>query len=345
MNGNQYGNLQAPCSTMDYKTAGVNIEAGEALVDSIKPFVKATRTPGVLSEIGLFGGFYDARFPDLEHPVLVASADGVGTKLKVAVMAGVHDTVGQCLVNHCVDDILACGARPLFFLDYFATGKLESGVARDVIKGMAQACVENTCALLGGETAEMPSIYADGDYDVAGTIVGVVDKSKILNGSRVNEGDVLIGLPSTGLHTNGFSLARAALFPAFGIDQHVDVLGTTVGEALLAVHRSYVNVVSPLLQADLLHGISHITGGGIVGNTSRILRDGLELEIAWGSWNVLPIFDLIQRAGDIAEEEMRHVFNLGVGMILVVAPINVDEVMSRLSAEKPFMVGRIVASR
>lgn len=330
---------------MDYKTAGVNIEAGEALVDSIKPFVKATRTPGVLSEIGMFGGFFDARFPGLEHPVLVASADGVGTKLKVAVMAGVHDTVGQCLVNHCVNDILACGARPQFFLDYFATGKLESGVARDVIKGMAQACTENGCALLGGETAEMPSIYADGDYDVAGTIVGVVDKPKILNGSRVQEGDVLIGLPSTGLHTNGYSLARAALFPTYAVDQHIDALGTTVGAALLAVHRSYLKVISPLLDADLVNGLSHITGGGIVGNTSRILRDGLALEIAWGSWTIPPIFGLIQQAGSVSDEEMRHVFNLGVGMIMVVNPARVDDVMARLAGEKPFIVGRVVASR
>ncbi|MBL0322843.1 MAG: phosphoribosylformylglycinamidine cyclo-ligase [Ignavibacteria bacterium] len=330
---------------MDYKTAGVNIEAGEALVDSIKPFVKATRTPGVLSEIGMFGGFFDARFPGLEHPVLVASADGVGTKLKVAVMAGVHDTVGQCLVNHCVNDILACGARPQFFLDYFATGKLESGVARDVIKGMAQACTENGCALLGGETAEMPSIYADGDYDVAGTIVGVVDKPKILNGSRVHEGDVLIGLPSSGLHTNGYSLARAALFPTYAVDRHIDELGTTVGAALLAVHRSYLNVISPLLDADLVNGLSHITGGGIVGNTSRILRDGLALEIAWGSWTIPPIFGLIQQAGSVSDEEMRHVFNLGVGMIMVVSPARVDDVMARLTGEKPFIVGRVVASR
>ena len=330
---------------MDYKTAGVNIEAGEALVDSIKPFVKATRTPGVLSEIGMFGGFFDARFPGLEHPVLVASADGVGTKLKVAVMAGVHDTVGQCLVNHCVNDILACGARPQFFLDYFATGKLESGVARDVIKGMAQACTENGCALLGGETAEMPSIYADGDYDVAGTIVGVVDKPKILNGSRVQEGDVLIGLPSSGLHTNGYSLARAALFPTYAVDQHIDELGSTVGAALLAVHRSYLNVISPLLDADLVSGLSHITGGGIVGNTSRILRDGLALEIAWGSWTVPPIFGLIQQAGSVSDEEMRNVFNLGVGMIMVVSPARVDDVMARLTGEKPFIVGRVVASR
>ncbi|MBK6290467.1 MAG: phosphoribosylformylglycinamidine cyclo-ligase [Ignavibacteria bacterium] len=330
---------------MDYKTAGVNIEAGEALVDSIKPFVKATRTPGVLSEIGMFGGFFDARFPGLEHPVLVASADGVGTKLKVAIMAGVHDTVGQCLVNHCVNDILACGARPQFFLDYFATGKLESGVARDVIKGMAQACTENGCALLGGETAEMPSIYADGDYDVAGTIVGVVDKPKILNGSRVHEGDVLIGLPSSGLHTNGYSLARAALFPMYAVDQHINELGSTVGTALLAVHRSYLNVISPLLDADLVNGLSHITGGGIVGNTSRILRDGLALEIAWGSWTVPPIFGLIQQAGSVSDEEMRHVFNLGVGMIMVVSPARVDDVMARLTGEKPFIVGRVVASR
>ncbi len=329
---------------MDYKSAGVNIEAGEQLVDSIKPFVKATRTPGVLSEIGLFGGFYDARFPQLEHPVLVASTDGVGTKLKVAVMANVHDTVGQCLVNHCVNDILACGARPLFFLDYFATGRLESGVARDVIKGMAQACTENGAALLGGETAEMPSIYADGDYDVAGTIVGVVDKPKILNGSRVQDGDILIGLPSTGLHTNGYSLARAALFPKYRVDEHVASLGSTVGEALLAVHRSYLNVIAPLLDADLINGLSHVTGGGIVGNTSRILRDGKGLHVNWGNWPEPPIFDLIRSAGSIAEEEMRHVFNLGVGMILVVSPSNVDTVMERLAPEKPFLVGHVVAA-
>jgi len=329
---------------MDYTTAGVNIEAGEALVDLIKPFVKATRTPGVLSEIGLFGGFYDARFPDLAHPVLVASTDGVGTKLKVSVMASVHDTVGQCLVNHCINDILACGARPLFFLDYFATGKLELGVARDVIKGMAQACTENGCALLGGETAEMPSIYADGDYDVAGTIIGIVDKSKILNGSKVNADDVLIGLPSTGLHTNGYSLARASLFPRYQINQYIDELGCKLSEALLAVHRSYLNVLTPLLEANLLHGLSHITGGGMIGNTSRIMREGLGLSISWGSWEIPPIFHVIQNAGQIHDDEMRHVFNLGVGMILVVSPQNVERVMDALTAEKPFVVGNVVST-
>lgn len=329
---------------MDYKSAGVDIEAGEALVDDIKPFVKATRTPGVLSEIGLFGGFFDARFPSLEHPVLVASTDGVGTKLNVAIMAGTHDTVGQCLVNHCVNDILACGARPLFFLDYFATGRLERGVARDVIKGIAEACGQNGAALLGGETAEMPSLYKDGDYDVAGTIVGVVDKPKILNGSRVVVDDVLIGLPSTGLHTNGFSLARAALFPTYRVDQYVDALGTTVGEALLAVHRSYLRVMEPLLDAGLLSGLSHITGGGIVGNTSRILQAGQALNIQWGSWITPEIFRLIQHAGNIADDEMRHVFNLGVGMIMVVHPDNVDEVLRRTQDAGSFVVGSVASA-
>jgi len=329
---------------MDYKLAGVDIKAGEELVDDIKPFVKATRTSGVLSEIGLFGGFFDARFPDHEHPVLVASTDGVGTKLKVAVMAGVHDTVGQCLVNHCVNDILACGARPLFFLDYFATGRLERGVARDVIKGIAQACGENGAALLGGETAEMPSIYADGDYDVAGTIVGVVDKPRIINGSQIRKGDVLIGLPSNGLHTNGYSLARAALFPTYSVDQFVEALGSTVGQALLKVHKSYLHALSPVLDAGLATGLSHITGGGIVGNTSRILAEGLGLEIAWGSWDVPPIFDLIKSAGSISDSEMQHVFNLGVGMIVVAHEEDADSVMSMLVEHNPFHVGAVVAS-
>jgi phosphoribosylformylglycinamidine cyclo-ligase len=329
---------------MDYKSAGVDIEAGEALVDSIKPYVKATRTPGVLSEIGLFGGFFDARFPDHAHPVLVASTDGVGTKLKVAVDAGVHDTVGQCLVNHCVNDILACGARPLFFLDYFATGRLEQGVAHDVIKGIAIACRENGCALLGGETAEMPALYADGDYDMAGTIVGVVDKAKILNGSRVAIGDVLIGLPSNGLHTNGYSLARAALFAKYTVNDHLPELGCTVGEALLRVHRSYLHIVAPLLDNDLVNGLSHITGGGLVGNTSRILAEGQALQVNWGTWSMPPIFSVIQQAGNISDDEMRHVFNLGVGMVLVVSPDRVDDVMRACEAEHPFVVGSVVSA-
>jgi len=328
--------------SLDYRSAGVDIEAGESLVDAIKPFVKATRTSGVMSEIGLFGGFFDARFPGYTHPVLVASTDGVGTKLMVAVMADLHDTVGQCLVNHCVNDILACGARPQFFLDYFATGRLDVRVAGDVIKGMAKACAENDCALLGGETAEMPAMYTDGDYDVAGTIVGVVEKANILNGEKVRIGDVLIGLPSTGLHTNGFSLARTALFPKYGIHDDVPSLGTTVAKALLAVHRSYLKPLIPLVEDGSVNALSHITGGGIVGNTSRVLKKGLALDIDWNAWSVPPIFSLIQETG-IADDEMRKVFNMGVGMIAIVAADKADDVLSRLTAENPFIVGRIAS--
>lgn len=329
---------------MDYKKSGVNIAAGEEVVDRIKPAVARTRTAGVMSEIGLFGGLFDARFPDYEHPVLVASTDGVGTKLKVAIMANQHKTIGQCLVNHCVNDILACGAKPLFFLDYFATGTLKPEVAADVIVGLAQACEENGCALLGGETAEMPSMYAAGDYDVAGTVVGVVEKQRILNGTKVSVGDVLIGLPSTGLHTNGYSLARAVLFPHYHVNDYVDSLGCTIADALLAVHRSYQKPVLPLLDKQLINGVSHITGGGIVGNTKRILQPGQALDIHWGTWDGLPIFDLIKSTGSVSDDAMREAFNLGVGMILVVSEHNVDTVLSALSNEQPFVVGRVVST-
>jgi phosphoribosylformylglycinamidine cyclo-ligase len=329
---------------MDYKAAGVDIEAGEELVERIKPFVKKTRTSGVLSEIGLFGGFFDARFEGYNHPVLVASTDGVGTKLKVAIEAGVHNTVGQCLVNHCVNDILACGAKPQFFLDYFATGVLSTDVAVDVIRGLAIACEENACALLGGETAEMPSMYADGEYDVAGTIVGVVEKSKIISGSTIENGNVLIGFQSNGLHTNGFSLARKALFPKYDVHQHLNELGCTVAEALLAVHKSYLNVITRLLDADLVRGLSHITGGGIIGNTKRIMPKGLALELDWGTWYEPPIFDVIRKAGGIAEEEMRNVFNLGVGMIAIVDAASVAQVLSITADHKSFVAGRVVTA-
>lgn len=330
--------------SIDYTSSGVSIEAGEALVDRIKPAVQRTKTPQVLSELGLFGGFYDASFPDYTHPILVSSTDGVGTKLKVAVMANKHTTVGQCLVNHCVNDILACGAVPLFFLDYFATGRLAADTAADVITGMAAACEANGCALLGGETAEMPSMYADGEYDVAGTIVGVVEKEQIINGKQIGIGDVLIGLPSTGLHTNGYSLARAALFPAYDVDTYVEELGTTIGEALLAVHRSYLSDVRPLLASGVLHGLSHITGGGIVGNTSRILQPGQSLQIDWSAWNVPPIFDIIQRAGDISIDEMRKVFNLGIGMIAVVPEHAASSVLTQWSAQGAVVVGTIASA-
>jgi phosphoribosylformylglycinamidine cyclo-ligase len=244
-------------------------------------------------------------------------------------------------VNHCVNDILACGAKPLFFLDYFAVGKLVPDVAVQVISGFTKACKENGCALIGGETAEMPSMYQDGEYDVSGTIVGVVDRSKIVDGKNIKAGDVLIGLPSTGLQTNGYSLARNVLFPKYKHDQYFEELGTTLGEALLAVHGSFLNVVHPIAQKGLLKGISHITGGGIIGNTSRIIPDGLNLNINWGSWELPAIFKLIQEAGDIAEEEMRHAFNLGIGMILIADKDNVDNVMDLAKDIKPMIIGDI----
>ena len=327
---------------LTYKSSGVSIEAGDETVSRIKPLVRSTFTPGVISDIGLFGGLFDARFPGYDHPVLVASTDGVGTKLKVAFMTGIHHTVGHDLVNHCTNDILACGAEPLFFLDYFATGKLDPAVAENVVAGLAAGCRENGCALIGGETAEMPSMYAEGEYDIAGTIVGVVEKSKILSPENVAPGDMLLGLPSSGLHTNGYSLARAALFPAFKPDEFMEELGTTLGEALLAVHSSYLACVKPLLADNLVAAISHITGGGMVGNTKRIVPSGAGLDIFWDAWQIPPVFGIIQRAGNIPQVEMREAFNLGVGIILVVKEPTVQEVLDRLANEKPFVMGRVV---
>lgn len=324
-----------------YKDSGVDIKAGEETVDKIKPLVKATHNDKVLSDIGLFGGFYDADFSDYENPVLVASTDGVGTKLKVAFMMNKHNTIGQCLVNHCVDDILACGAKPLFFLDYFATGKLNPDVAADVISGFAIACKENGAALIGGETAEMPSIYSEGEYDVSGTIVGLVEKNKIVNGNKIKKGDVLIGLPSTGLHTNGYSLARKVLFDKYNPEQYFDELGCTLGDSLLAVHKSYLNIVHPLIENELLTGISHITGGGIIGNTKRILPEERELIIEWDKIPILPIFDLIQKTGNIDFEEMKNAFNLGIGMILIASEENTDEVLRRLKNVNSLIIGFI----
>ena len=324
-----------------YKDSGVDISAGEETVNRIKPLVKSTFNDRVLADIGLFGGFYDASFPEYEHPILVASTDGVGTKLKIATATDVHHTVGQCLVNHCTDDILCCGAKPLFFLDYFAVGKLNPDVAEKVIEGFVIACRENSCALIGGETAEMPSMYNDGEYDISGTIIGVVDKKNIVNGKSIKAGDIMIGLQSTGLHTNGFSLARAVLLKDHKVDTFIDELGKTIGEALLAVHKSYLKPVYPLVEQKLLNGISHITGGGIIGNTSRIMPEGLKMKIDWNSWEMLPIFKLIQKFGGIDDAEMRHVFNLGIGMILIVDKNNVDKVISACKGYNPRVIGEI----
>jgi phosphoribosylformylglycinamidine cyclo-ligase len=327
---------------MDYKAAGVDIEEGDELVRRIKPRVRSTFNSNVLADIGLFGALYDARFPDYAHPVLVSSTDGVGTKLKIAFAMDRHDTIGQDLVNHCVNDILACGATPLFFLDYFATGKLDANVGEKVIEGLVTACKENNCALIGGETAEMPSMYTPGEYDLAGTVVGVVEKSKVLDGSTITQGDVLVGLRSTGLQTNGFSLARKVLFPKFTVHQHIDELGMSIGDALLQVHSSYLNEVKPLLAGDMIKAVSHITGGGIVGNTSRVMPKGLTLEVDWTSWEVLPIFRFIQETGSIADDAMRQAFNLGIGMILVCSPENVDAVCAATANVHPRVIGRVV---
>ena len=332
---------------MDYKSAGVSIEAGEELVHRIKPHVRSTFTPRVLTDIGLFGACFDARFPEYEHPVLVSSVDGVGTKLKIAFMTNRHDTVGQDLVNHCVNDILVCGASPLFFMDYFATGALKTDVAEQVIAGFATACRENGCALIGGETAEMPSMYAEGEYDMSGTIVGVVEKAQMLRGETVQAGDVLLGLPSSGLHTNGYSLARKVLFPRFSAEQYFDDLAMTLADALLKVHRSYLNVIKPLLvenpHKNWIHGLSHITGGGIVGNTTRVVPKHLRLDINWSAWKLPPLFAMIQREGNVSDEEMRHVFNLGIGLIIIAPEASVDE-LSALLPEKPVVMGRIATS-
>lgn len=329
-----------------YKDAGVDIDASDELIHRIKKSIRSTFNRNVLMDIGLFGGFYRADFKGIKKPVLVSSVDGVGTKLKIAIAMNRHDTVGQDLVNHCVNDILVCGAKPLFFLDYFATGKLSPGVAEQVIRGFVKACKENDCALIGGETAEMPGIYNLGDYDIAGSIVGVVDEKKIINGKKVKKGDVLVALPSTGLHTNGYSLARKILLDKFNLDVYVDELGTTIGDVLLTVHRSYQKTIYPLLQSPIgqhIHALSHITGGGIEGNTYRVIPKRLKLDIEWTAWLRPAIFDLIQHVGKVPEEDMRRTFNLGVGLILIAHKKNVDHLIALLKRkqEKPFIIGEV----
>jgi phosphoribosylformylglycinamidine cyclo-ligase len=315
-----------------YKKSGVDIDAGNEAVRRIRDLARSTFTPGVLSEIGSFGGLFRLDAQGVREPVLVASADGVGTKLKIAFMTGRHDTVGADLVNHCVNDILVQGARPLFFLDYLATGQLSPDVAAAIVSGMSRACRENGCALLGGETAEMPGFYAAGEYDLAGFIVGMVDREKILDGSRIVAGDVLIALPSAGLHTNGYSLARRIVFDIAGlaVDSPVRGVGATAGEALLWPHRSYLKEVLPLIDAGLVKGMAHITGGGITENLPRILPDRISAAIDRRSWQVPPLFSWLQRTGQVPDDEMLRAFNMGVGLILACEARHETEVMARL---------------
>jgi phosphoribosylformylglycinamidine cyclo-ligase len=319
---------------MDYKQAGVDIEAGNEVVRRIRTLARGTVTPGVLSDIGSFGGLFHLGSAGVSDPVLVASADGVGTKLRVAFLAGIHRTIGVDLVNHCVNDILVQGAQPLFFLDYLATGRLEPDVAVQVVEGLSAACRANGCALLGGETAEMPGFYADGEYDVAGFIVGAVSRERIIDGKGIVPGDILIGIPSSGLHTNGYSLARRIAFEIAGlrVDSLVPELGTTIGAALLEPHRSYLPVIRPLLASGLIKGMAHITGGGITDNLPRILPAGTVARIDRSAWEVPPIFEWLQRTGRVPEEDMLRTFNMGIGLILACNKDSVETLTEALVA-------------
>jgi phosphoribosylformylglycinamidine cyclo-ligase len=319
---------------VDYKTSGVDIDAGNDAVRRIRALARSTFTAGVLSDIGSFGGLFRMEPGKYREPVLVASADGVGTKLRVAFLAGRHDTIGVDLVNHCVNDILVQGAEPLFFLDYLATGRLAPEVAEAVVSGMTRACRENDCALLGGETAEMPGFYQDGEYDVAGFIVGVVDRTRLINGRTIAVGDILVGVPSSGLHTNGYSLARRVVFDTLQltVDSYVPELGQTVGDALLEPHRSYLPVIRPLLESTRIKGMAHITGGGITDNLPRILPHGTAAVVDASSWTIPPIFSWLRQAGDVPIDDMMRTFNMGIGLIIVVARDQAEPLISELAA-------------
>ena len=330
---------------LNYAASGVDIAAADKAKEKIKTLAKATFNESVLSEIGAFGGFFRPELTGMKSPVLISSADGVGTKLKLAFMSRRHNTVGEDLVNHCVNDILVHGARPLFFLDYIATGKLDPETVAEIVEGLARGCRNNGMALLGGETAEMPDFYSPGEYDLAGFIVGLADKEKIINGANIAEGDVIIGLASNGLHTNGYSLARKVIFDVGGMkyNDNVESMGMTIGDALLMTHKSYLKSISPLINDFEIKGMAHITGGGISGNFVRILPDNVKAVIRKGTWNVKPIFDFIQKTGSIADEDMFEAFNMGIGYIVVISENNVDNVVESLKAsgELPYIIGKI----
>jgi phosphoribosylformylglycinamidine cyclo-ligase len=332
--------------SVSYADAGVDISAADRSKHRIKMLARKTFNKQVLSEIGGFGGLFGldlAKFPD---PVLVSSCDGVGTKLKVAFELGIHHTVGQDLVNHCVNDIAVQGATPLFFLDYLATGKLENSIVETVVQGLSDACRANGCALIGGETAQMPGFYAEGEYDLAGTIVGAVNRDKIITGEGIQVGDVLLGLPSNGLHTNGYSLARKLLFEVakYGPDQYVNELKDKTGAALMRVHRSYLSVVKKLINGEVVAGMAHITGGGITENLPRILPKGMGAQVDLASWAVPPIFEHLQKLGNVEQDEMLRTFNMGIGMIVVVPAEKVKKAKAILNRanERYHIIGRIV---
>jgi phosphoribosylformylglycinamidine cyclo-ligase len=329
---------------VNYKEAGVNIQAGEETVEKIKSLAKSTFNKNVLSGIGLFGAFYEIDMKKWKSPVMVSSVDGVGTKLKIAFAMDKHDTVGQDLVNHCVNDIAVCGAEPQYFLDYLAFGQLIPEKAEQIIKGFSIACKENGVALIGGETAEMPGLYDLNEYDMSGTIVGIVEKDKVIDGSNVERNDILIGYSSTGLHTNGYSLARKVLLDKFSLSDKPDLLYNSIGEELLKIHKSYLQLITKLKNQVTIKAFSHITGGGIVGNTKRVVPKDLKLKIDWNAWDILPIFKLIQKTGEISDPAMREAFNLGVGLIAIVNKNDVDDVLkiSGESGNKGFVIGEVI---
>ncbi len=328
---------------ISYKNSGVDIKKGDKLVDIIKPVVKKTFTNNVLSGIGNFGAFYKIPLKSYKNPVFVSSVDGVGTKLKIASEMGIYDTIGEDLVNHCVNDIAVCGAKPLFFLDYYATGKLNVKNASQVIKGLAKACKENNCSLIGGETAEMPGLYQNEDFDLAGSITGIVEKSNILDKKNVKKDDVLIGLESSGLHTNGYSLVRKIFKSKKDLQKYYDEFENILGYELLQVHRSYLNIIQSVLSNFKINAISHITGGGIEGNTKRVINKNNKLVINWKSWDRPEIFKLIQKKGNVDEKDMRRTFNLGIGLIFIVNKKYSDKLYQYLikKNETPYIIGEI----
>lgn len=325
-----------------YKEAGVNIDAGNETVRRIKGLVRSTYNNHVLGDLGSFGGLFAFPKNDYQEPILVSSTDGVGTKLKVAFALEKYNTVGYDLVNHCVNDILVQGAKPLFFLDYIGTGSLEPSNAEAVVSGLARGCRENGCVLIGGETAEMPGIYAPGEFDLVGTIVGVVDRELLITGANIAPGDVVLGLASTGLHTNGYSLARKICFEKAGLKptDTIPELEESIGETLLASHRSYFNELYPLITRKALKGLAHITGGGFYDNIPRILPEGCGVEIEKGSWPVLPIFKFLQEAGNVPDEQAYRVFNMGIGMVIVCAAEMEAEV--RKQVPEVYKIGKVV---
>jgi phosphoribosylformylglycinamidine cyclo-ligase len=326
-----------------YEKAGVNIQTGEEAVNKIEELAKSTFNNSVLSKIGHFGAFYQLDLKKYKEPVLVSSVDGVGTKLKIAFEMNVHNTIGQDLVNHCVNDIAVCGAEPMYFMDYLAFEKLDINVSTEIVKGFSIACKENGCALIGGETAEMPGFYHKGEYDISGTIVGLVEKSKIIDGSKIEYGDVVIGITSNGLHTNGSSLAREVLLKNFKLGAKIELLNKPLGEELLQVHKSYLKVIKTLRANVNVKGFAHITGGGIIGNVKRIVPVNHKLIIQWGNWEPSPIFKLIQKTGKINDGEMRKVFNMGIGLAVIVSRSQEELAieLARECNEHPLIIGEI----